>query len=125
MDFVRINFTPKRIKYILFNIIKKKVFDNNGIIFGGFVRDMIISDHYKSIYNSRNDYDIHKFWNKLYQPETAARALVAQDMDIDDKTFTRICDQFYQESELAMQEELLEQKQLFPLSKKTNSDKPN
>ena len=50
---------------------------------------------------------------------------VAQDMDIDDKTFTRICDQFYQESELAMQEELLEQKQLFPLSKKTNSDKPN
>jgi len=82
MEFVKINFTPDRIKYILFENIKKSVFENNGIIFGGFVRDMIISDHYKNIYNSRNQYDIHKFWNKYYQPETAARAIVAQDMDI-------------------------------------------
>ena len=82
MEIVRMNFTPDRIKYILFNNIKKLVFENNGIIFGGFVRDMIISDHYKTIYNNRNEYDIHKFWNKFYQPETAARAIVAQDMDI-------------------------------------------
>ena len=82
MEFVKINFTPDRIKYILLENIKKSVFENNGIIFGGFVRDMIISDHYKNIYNSRNQYDIHKFWNKFYQPETAARAIVAQDMDI-------------------------------------------
>lgn len=82
MEIVRMNFTPDRIKYILFNSIKKIVFENNGIIFGGFVRDMIISDHYKTIYNNRNEYDIHKFWNKFYQPETAARALVAHDMDI-------------------------------------------
>jgi len=82
MEFVKINFSPNRIKYILFNNIKKKVFENNGVIFGGFVRDMIISDHYKAIYNSRNNYDFHKFWNKLYQPDTAARTLVAQDMDI-------------------------------------------
>ena len=82
MEFVKINFTPDRIKYILFNNIKKIVFENNGIIFGGFVRDMIISNHYKTIYNNHNKYDIHKFWNKFYQPETAARALVARDMDI-------------------------------------------
>ena len=82
MQFVKINFSPDRIKYILFDTIKEKVFANNGIIFGGFVRDMIISDHYKSIYNERNKYNIHKFWNKKYQPETAARALVAKDMDI-------------------------------------------
>jgi hypothetical protein len=84
MDFVKIQFTPDRIKYLLFNNIKKCVFENNGIIFGGFVRDTIISDHYKTIYNNTNPdgYDIHKFWNKLYKPETAARTLVAEDMDI-------------------------------------------
>ena len=82
MEIVKINFTPDRIKYILFENIKKSVLENNGIIFGGFVRDMIISDHYKTIYNSNNQYDIHKFWNKFHQPETGARALVAKDIDI-------------------------------------------
>ena len=82
MEFVKINFSPDRIKYITFELIKTSVFDNNGIIFGGFVRDMIISDHYKSIYNNCNEYNFHKFWNKRFQPETAARAIVANDMDI-------------------------------------------
>ena len=43
---------------------------------------MIISDHYKNIYNSCNPYDIHKFWNRQHHSETAARTLVAKDMDI-------------------------------------------
>ena len=82
---VRINFIPDRIKYILYEKIKTKVFDNNGIIFGGFVRDMIINDHYKTIYNNRNNrtpHNIHQFWNRFYQTETAARVMVAKDMDI-------------------------------------------
>lgn len=66
----------------MFEEIKKSVFNNNGVIFGGYVRDMIIGDHYKGIYNSCNKYNIHKFWNKMYQPETAARMIVAKDMDI-------------------------------------------
>jgi hypothetical protein len=82
MSFVKINFTTDRIKYILFEEIKTLVFNNSGIIFGGYARDMIISDHYKAIYNSANKYNIHKFWNRMYQPETAARTLVAKDMDI-------------------------------------------
>jgi hypothetical protein len=82
MDFVKINFTPDRIKYIIFDIIKNCVFENNGIIYGGFVRDMIIRDHYKAIYNKKNEYNIHKFWNIMFQPETAARAIVPKDMDI-------------------------------------------
>jgi hypothetical protein len=82
MAFVKINFTPDRIKYLMFEEIKKTVFNHNGLIFGGFVRDMIISDHYKEIYNGANKYNIHKFWNKCYQPETAARTIVANDMDI-------------------------------------------
>ena len=85
MEQVKINFTPDRIKYIVYEHITKTVFDNNGIIFGGYVRDKIISDHYKSIYNDANSYNthnIHKFWNCFNQPETAARTLVAKDMDI-------------------------------------------
>ena len=85
MEQVKINFTPDRIKYIVYERIAKSVFDNNGIIFGGYVRDKIISDHYKSIYNEANtcnSHQIHKFWNCFNQPETAARTLVAKDMDI-------------------------------------------
>jgi hypothetical protein len=85
MDIVKINFTPDRIKYILFEKIKKIVFDKNGIIYGGYVRDTIISDHYKCIYNDRNKYNlhnIHQFWNRFYQTETVGRAIVAKDMDI-------------------------------------------
>uniref|UniRef100_A0A6C0LEF3 Uncharacterized protein n=1 Tax=viral metagenome TaxID=1070528 RepID=A0A6C0LEF3_9ZZZZ len=85
MEQVKINFTPDRIKYIVYERITNAVFDNNGTIFGGYVRDKIISDHYKTIYNEANSYNmhhIHKFWNCFNQPETAARALVAKDMDI-------------------------------------------
>lgn len=82
MEFVKVNYVPDRIKYIMFDNVKKVVLANNGIIFGGYVRDMIISDHYKAIYNSCNPYDIHKFWNRRYHSETAARTLVAKDMDI-------------------------------------------
>lgn len=82
MATIKINFTPDRIKYKIYELVKTAVFENNGVIFGGFVRDMIISDHYKTIYNSTNGYNIHKFWNKFHQPETAARAIIAKDMDI-------------------------------------------
>ena len=82
MAFVKINFNTDRIKYLIFEEIRKTVVNNNGVIFGGFVRDMIISDHYKEKYNSINKYDIHKFWNRMYQPETGARTIVAKDMDI-------------------------------------------
>jgi len=83
MTNVKINFSTDRIKYLLYEMAKTCVFDNNGVIFGGYARDMIISDHYKTLYNSNNKgYSTHKFWNQYYQPETAARTLVAKDMDI-------------------------------------------
>jgi hypothetical protein len=85
MDMVKINFIPNRIKYILYEKIKATVFENHGIIFGGFVRDMIVSDHYKTLYNhscKNNTHNIHQFWNRFYQPETSLRAIVAKDMDI-------------------------------------------
>lgn len=82
MASVKINFSPDRIKYNIYELAKTCVFENNGVIFGGFARDMIVSDHYKSVYNSSNKYNIHKFWNRFHQPETAARTLIAKDMDI-------------------------------------------
>ena len=82
MDSVKINFSPDRIKFIIQEKIKELVFTNNGIIFGGFVRDEIIRSHYKSIYNGCNSYNSHHFWNKLNQPETAARTIVANDIDV-------------------------------------------
>jgi hypothetical protein len=82
MNSVKINFSPDRIKFIMQERIKDYVFANNGIIFGGFVRDEIIRSHYKTIYNGCNSYNSHHFWNKLYQPETAARTIVANDIDV-------------------------------------------
>ena len=82
MNPVKINFSPDRIKFIIYEQIKSLVFANKGIIFGGFVRDEIIRSHYKTMYNSCNCYDSHDFWNKMNQPETAARTLVANDIDV-------------------------------------------
>jgi hypothetical protein len=61
---------------------KTCVFENKGVIFGGYARDTIVSDHFKSIFNSANKYNINKFWNRFYQPETAARTIIPRDMDI-------------------------------------------
>ena len=82
MNPVKINFSPDRIKFILYERIKEYVFANKGIIFGGFVRDEIIRSHYRTIYNDCNTYDSHHYWNKLNQPETAARTIVANDIDV-------------------------------------------
>lgn len=81
-DNVKITFSTERIKYIVYENIKNLVFENKGIVYGGFVRDYIISDHYKRIYNQTNSYSTSAFWNKLIHPETAARTIVANDIDV-------------------------------------------
>jgi len=81
-DNVKITFSTERIKYIVYENIKNLVFENKGIVYGGFVRDFIICDHYKKLYNQINSYSISAFWNKLIHPETAARTIVANDIDV-------------------------------------------
>jgi len=81
-DNVKITFSTERIKYIVYENIKNLVFENKGIVYGGFVRDFIICDHYKRLYNQTNSYNTSAFWNKLIHPETAPRTIVANDIDV-------------------------------------------
>lgn len=80
----------------------------DGIIFGGAVRDEIIADHYIQKYNAfiksnKIRYNHRKFWDITHHPESAARTLVADDVDIffsntqDSNNFinvlTRLCEE--------------------------------
>lgn len=61
--------------------------DNNGMVFGGYLRDAIIKD-----YNTDKFMDIHsklekdertqKYWDFNYHPETLERLLIPSDIDV-------------------------------------------
>jgi hypothetical protein len=87
-----VNLNVLKEKRAIYNHIKKQVFKNNGILFGGMVRDEIISEHYKKKFNEYIKTEKGKekssgsssidFWNKEYNPETNARIIVPNDMDV-------------------------------------------
>lgn len=58
------------------------IFKWKGIIFGGFVRDHIISCHYAHLFYEKNPDKSQQYWNEQYEPETAPRTLVANDIDV-------------------------------------------
>jgi len=61
--------------------IKNIIFKWNGIIFGGFVRDSIIHNHYADIlYNKFNDYKF--MWNEQFDIDTLPRTIVPNDIDV-------------------------------------------
>lgn len=67
--------------------ISEIAISHRGTIYGGFVRDRIISDHYTSLYKNDHTYDIDcidmgKFWDKDYHPQTISRLLLPVDMDV-------------------------------------------
>ena len=63
--------------------IKNIIFKWGGIIFGGFVRDFIISDHYSQMYYDKKfKFNKTTFWNEQFDPETAARTLIPNDIDV-------------------------------------------
>lgn len=71
----------QRVKRLAYNEIKLLAMANNGIIFGGFVRDEIIGEYYIDMFN-KADGCIDKFWDTSYMPESKARTIIADDMDI-------------------------------------------
>lgn len=76
----------KECRYV-FNNIKLMGLNNDGIIFGGMVRDEIIATHYKALFDEHHKGEINnknykKFWNINYHPETAKRTLIPNDIDI-------------------------------------------
>jgi hypothetical protein len=83
-SFAKVEFSPDHIKNITHGRIINKVFELDGIVFGGYVRDKIISNHNTHLFNDihNNKWDTKKFWNKQYHPETQGRMIVAKDLDI-------------------------------------------
>ena len=89
-------FPPHRIgqcKRLAFEKLKHTGLDNNGTIFGGFVRDEYISEYYTDKFkreHNREDMNIgeycERYWNEEFSPETKARILMPKDMDISFKT---------------------------------------
>ena len=77
-----------RIKRAAFQKVKDLAFQYNGTIFGGFVRDEIISDQnsdqYYKIDHEHVNFTQHmaKYWDSKYMPETKARLLIPKDIDI-------------------------------------------
>lgn len=98
-------------KYIwkAMTMIRDTVLENNGFIYGGFVRDSIIHDHfaqefYKHTHSSdeANDDYIKKYADPTFHPETWGRTHIPKDMDI-----------YMHESDYAKLADALNKKRLF------------
>ena len=82
------NMISDKEKRMAYNYIKRLGIAEDGIIYGGLVRDEIIATYYKTKFDEyaktfelgTNIYD--RFWNNTFHPESANRLLVPNDMDI-------------------------------------------
>jgi hypothetical protein len=86
-SFRRVDLNFAHIKRYWINLVKRSAIKNDAIIFGGAVRDEIIAEHYEKKYQAflqekNMKYNNNKFWDVKHHPETAARTLVADDVDI-------------------------------------------
>lgn len=83
-SFTKVEFNKNYITKSIYDRAIGKVYDCNGIIFGGAVRDKVIANHYAEVYNKQYSdiYDKKKFWNKQVHPESAYRTIVPKDLDI-------------------------------------------
>jgi len=80
---VKINFNKE--KRAMINCIKKIINEVDAIEFGGGVRDSIISQHYTNEFFDKNTPNIanrYTYWNTTVSPETSARTLVPNDIDV-------------------------------------------
>ena len=80
---IKVSYNISNIKSIITWDIKNIIFKWRGIIFGGFVRDFIISEHYARLfYEKKFKYNSANFWNEQFDPETVARTLIPTDIDV-------------------------------------------
>ncbi len=56
--------------------------NNKGIIYGGYVRDVMIAEEHARRFNMQHQESSDKFWDKSFSPETRGRLLIPNDMDI-------------------------------------------
>lgn len=75
-----INYNEK--KYNILRDIESILIQNDGIIFGGYVRDKYIHDYYAYKFYSNELNDPEKYSDPEYDPETKLRLLVPNDIDV-------------------------------------------
>lgn len=81
------HFNFDEIKSTVISCITRTAFRSDGIIFGGAVRDFIISQSYAKKYQEYlrekdEKFKSKRFWDVKNHPESAARTLVPRDIDI-------------------------------------------
>ena len=74
------------IRWKLIQQIQACIQSVNGVIFGGAVRDKIIHDHYATEFYNIKDVDRKKYNDITYQPESALRVILPNDIDCFMKT---------------------------------------
>lgn len=70
-----------RVKYLTMVKISELLIEQGAVIFGGFIRDKLIHDHYASIFYERNR-DDDQYDDSSYDHETKHRLLVPKDIDV-------------------------------------------
>lgn len=70
-----------RIKYKNIMNIAKIIIEEDGIIFGGFVRDKIAHDHFATLFYQKANGSIDNYANRKYDPSTVRRLINPKDID--------------------------------------------
>jgi hypothetical protein len=68
-------------KHKIFKKIERIIFENDGIIYGGYARDHVLREHNMCVFKKTE----HKFldeWDISIDPDTKDRCLLSRDMDI-------------------------------------------
>lgn len=80
-----ITFDFNQVRYKFISQVAKDIQDLGGVIFGGFVRDKMIHDHFATKYyenpNNSNNFDA-SYSDPSWDPETVHRLLVPKDIDV-------------------------------------------
>lgn len=78
---IKISYNINTIKYYILYDIQTIIFKWNGIIFGDFVRDTIITNYYSSLFSKKYK-NLKNIWNEKIDPETLPRTTISNDVDI-------------------------------------------
>jgi hypothetical protein len=72
----------KQVQRAAFAKIEDMVLNNKGIIYGGYVRDMMIVEEHTRRFRANHPGLSNKLWDSSFAPETQGRHLIPSDMDI-------------------------------------------